>query len=258
MSLPEVKTPKFDTNLPSNGESIKFRPFLVKEQKLILQAIEMHDQNQLNNALDDVLNECTFGELDLDSLPVYDIEHLTLKIRSKSVSEMVEINFVCQNQITNKLLNAEQLKFQPDAEEQRGPGKCEHKIPIRVDLNKIGISKTDRPDNVIMFTDTIGVVMRDLPYGIYKKLGNSTAEAGLITIAGCVESVIDGETVHNRGDFTDEELIHWIEGLVGDDFDKMDEWIKTMPTLKVTLTIVCPSCGAKDEITLEGLDDFLV
>jgi len=257
MSLPQVKTPKFDTKLPSNGQSVKYRPFLVKEQKLVLQAIEMRDQNQLNNALDDVLKDCTFGELDLDSLPVYDIEHLILQIRSKSVGEMVEINFICQNHIEDKLLNAEQLKHQPEAEEKRGPGKCEQKIPLRVNLTQIGIGEVKRPDNVVMFTDDIGVVLRDLPYGVYKTLGSSTVEAGLATIAACIESVIDGETVHNRGDFTDEELIGWVEGLVGDDFDKMDEWIKTMPTLKIELPIICPSCGAKDKITLEGLDDFL-
>ena len=115
MSLPQVKTPKFDTKLPSNGESVKYRPFLVKEQKLVLQAIEMKDQNQLNNALDDVLKDCTFHKLDIDSLPVYDIEHLIMQIRSKSVGEMVEINFVCQNHIEDKLLNVEQLKHQPNA-----------------------------------------------------------------------------------------------------------------------------------------------
>lgn len=257
MSLPQVKTPKFDTKLPSNGEAVKYRPFLVKEQKLVLQAIEMRDQNQLNNALDDVLKDCTFGALDLDTLPVYDIEHLILQIRSKSVGEMVEINFVCQNHVEDKLLNAEQLKHQPEAEEKRGPGKCETKIPLRINLTQIGIEKTKRPDNVVMFTDDIGVVLRDLPYGVYKNISGSTVENGLLTIASCIESVIDGESVHNRGDFSDEELIGWVENLVGDDFDKLDEWIKSMPTLKIELPIICPSCGAKDKITLEGLDDFL-
>lgn len=257
MSLPQVKAPKFDTKLPSNGESVKYRPFLVKEQKLVLQAIEMKDQNQLNNALDDVLKDCTFHKLDIDSLPVYDIEHLIMQIRSKSVGEMVEINFVCQNHIEDKLLNIEQLKHQPSAEEKRGPGKCETKIPLRINLAQLEVKKAKRPDNVVMFTETIGVVLRDLPYGVYKKISGSTVDNGLNAIAACIESVIDGESVHNRGDFTNDELIGWVESLVSDDFDKMDEWIKSMPTLKMELPIICPSCGAKDTVHLEGLDDFL-
>lgn len=257
MALPVVSTPKFDVILPSTGKSIKFRPFLVKEQKLVLQAIEMKDQNQLNNALDDILRDCTFGELDIDSLPVYDIEFLTLQIRSRSVGDIIEINFICQNEIENKLLNVEQLKHQPNAEEKRGPGKCETKIPLRINLNSITAEKKERPDNVVMFTDDIGVVLRDLPYGSYKSISSSTVENGLKTISACIESVLDGESVHNRGDFTEEELTHWIEGLVGDDFDKMDAWMKSMPTLKLKLPITCPCCGAKDTVELEGLDDFL-
>lgn len=257
--LPTITTPKFDITLPSDGASVKFRPFLVKEQKLILSAIEMRDSNQLNNALDDILNECTFNALDIDSRPVYDIEYLILQIRAKSVSNIVEINYVCQNEIQDKLLNDEQMRFDPNAEPIHGPGTCETRIPVKIDLNGLNIdTSVERPKNVVMFTDDIGVELRDIPYGVYKKISGSTADNSLLSVAACINSVIDGENLHSRSDFTDEELMQWIESLAGEDFDKLQPWIQSMPSFKMTLPITCPHCGAKDTITLQGLDDFLV
>jgi len=261
MALPKVSTPKHDLTLPSNGQVIKIRPFLVKEQKLVLQAIEMQDKVQLNNALDDVLKSCTFGEIELDELPVYDIEYLIMQIRARSVGDIVEINYICRNEIDDKLLNAEQLKYDSNAEEIRGHGPCETKIPVKINLTSLQCSSEgDRPDNRVMFTDTIGVVLRDLPYGVYKKIGQeeSTVESGLVAMAACIDSVIDDDQVHNRGDFTDEEMVEWLEALVGDDFDQIDKFMKSIPTMRVKMTLTCPNCGAKEDIKLEGLDDFLV
>lgn len=261
MALPSLATPKFDLTLPSSGKVVKIRPFLVKEQKLVLHAIEMNDPNQLNNALDDVLKSCTFGELDIDELPVYDVEYLIMQIRARSVGDVVEINYVCKNHVTDKLMNAEQIKYNPDAKEIRGEGECETRIPLKINIAGLECSsKGERPDNRIMFTDEIGVVMRDLPYGAYKQLSKdtTTSEASLKAIAACIDMVINGEEIFSRGDFTEEEMVAWLEELVGDDFDKLDEYIKSMPTMHVTMPLVCPSCGAKETVELEGLDDFLV
>ncbi len=208
MALPSVSTPKFDVVLPSNERVVKFRPFLVKEQKLVLQAIEMQDANQLNNALDDVIKACTFDEVDIDALPVYDVEHLIMQIRARSVGDIVDINYVCKSQIEDKLINEEQLKFDPEAEEIRGPGECDTRIPVKVNIANLEVSsKGERPDNRIMFTDTIGVTMRDLTYGDYKALvSKENMEAGIKILAACVELVIDGDTIHTRDDYQDQEL----------------------------------------------------
>ncbi len=259
MALPSIATPKFDLTIPSTGKKIKYRPFIVKEQKIILHAIEMRDAEQLNNALDDVLKECTFGKVDIDKLTVYDVEYLTMQIRAHSVGDVVEINYVCNNHVEDKLLNAEQLKYQPEAEEIRGAGKCETRIPVKINLSTLKCTADERPDNRIMLTDSIGVVMRDLPYGLYKQLGKNdkTSDAGLRAIAACVECVVNGDEVHDRSDISDDELVAWLEELTGDDFDKMDAFIKTMPTIRMEMEIICPSCGAKEKIKLEGLEDFL-
>jgi len=260
MALPIVSTPKFDVTLPSNGKIIKFRPFLVKEQKLVLQAIEMQDANQLNNALDDILKSCTFNEVDIDSLPVYDVEYLIMQIRARSVGDIVEINYVCKNQIQDKLLNEEQIKFDSEAKEIRGPGECGTRIPLKVNIGTLEVSSAGvRPDNRIMFMDNIGVVMRDLNYGAYKKLANiQNVDTGIQIIAACVEMVIDGDAIHTRSDFQEQELIDWIEVLVGEDLEKLDNFITSMPTMRMEFDLVCPNCNAKEHTKLEGLDDFLV
>lgn len=261
MALPKLSTPKFDLTLPSSGRVIKIRPFLVKEQKLVLHAIEMQDQSQLNNALNDILTACTFNEINIDELPVYDVEYLIMQVRAHSVGDVVEINYICHNHVEDKLLNADQIKFQPDAEEIRGEGECETRIPLKINLGNLECKAQGvRPDNRIMFTDSIGVVMRDLPYGAYKELSKhkTNAEVSLKAMASCIEMVINGDEVFSRSDFTESELVGWLEELTGDDFDKLDTYINSMPTISMELPIMCPSCGAKETVKLAGLDDFLV
>jgi len=259
MALPVVKTPVFNVTLPSDGRIVKARPFLVREQKVVLHAIEMGDPQQLNNALDDMLGACTFGDVDLNALTVYDVEYLVTQIRAHSVGEVVEIVYMCRNMVPDKLLNAEHIKFQPEVEPIHGKGECDTRIPLKVNLGSLKVSSDERPDNRIMFTDTIGVVMRDMPYGAYKNLtDDSPTDTGISAIASCVEYVINGESVMGVADFTPEELVTWLEDLTGDDFDKLDEYLKTMPTLRISMDLTCPSCGAKEPIKLEGLDDFLV
>lgn len=259
MALPVVQTPKYDVVIPSSKKTIKIRPFLVGEQKVVLQAIEMRDRSQLSNALDDILRACTFESVDIDSLTVQDVEYLILQIRARSVGEFVDINYICQNHIEDKLINIEAMKLNPALDEIRGPGQCETRIPVRINLASLEHTVPDRPDNRIMFTAGIGVVMRDMPYIAYKTIdvNGSSIESGLHAMASCVECVIDGDTIHNRGDFTSEELIGWIERLVEDDFEKMEKFMKSAPELTFSAELTCPSCKAKDSIHLKGLDDFL-
>lgn len=259
MALPKIDVPKFDISLPS-GKSVKIRPFLVKEQKLVLHAIEMGDGNQLNNALDDVLKACTFNNVDIDSLPLYDVEYLLTQIRARSVGDVVEINYVCKNTIPDKLLNFEQLKYDPNAKEIRGEGECDTRIPLKINLSNLQCTtEGTRPDNRVMFTDTIGVILRDLPYGVYKTLSGDQkiGDVGIQAVAECIEMVINGDTVLTRDDFTIEEMVEWLEEMVGEDLEKIDEYIKSMPTMRMSIDLVCPNCGAKETVNLKGLDDFL-
>lgn len=258
MALPVVNTPKYDVELPS-GKTITIRPFLVKEQKLVLNAIEMRDPTQLNHALHDILKSCTLGKVDIDELTVYDVEYLIMQIRARSVGEIVDVNYICNHHIEDKLLNAEALKINPDLEEKRGHGICETKIPLKINIGQLTCTNEKRPDNRIMFTDTIGVVVSDMKYGVYSKLEDrsSKADLSLHAIASCIDMVIDGDVVLTRNDFTVDQIAEWLDELTGDDFDMISDYIKSMPTMKMEMKLVCPCCGASEDIKLEGLDDFL-
>lgn len=243
MSLPKLDTPKFTLNVPSTGKELKYRPFVVREQKIMLQAVEMQDSDQLNNAVEDIIRACTFGEFDVDNSPVYDVEYVLLHIRAKSSGEMVEMFYRCNNQI----------------EDEEGPKKCGSKIPVGIPLLDVQVERPEGHVGKIMLSDDVGMTMNDLPYGMYKtSTGKSLADVGIDVIAECVENIFDADNVHSKKDFTRAELIEFIENLTSDQFADVEKFIETMPRLEMQVPMRCPSCGATDTVTLTGLDDFLV
>lgn len=238
MSLPTLDTPKYDLVVPSTGQKLKFRPFVVREQKIMLQAMEMGDKDQLNNAVEDIIKSCTFGEFDVDNSPVYDVEYVLLNIRAKSSGEVVDMFYRCNNIVEDN--------------------KCGSKIPVQIPLSDVQVVKPDGHSNKIMLANNVGLTMRDLPYGVYKtSTGKSVSEVGIEMISHCVENVFDAENVHSRKDFTQQELETFLEGLTNEQFDEIEKFMDTMPRLEMKLPMTCPSCGAQDTVTLSGLDDFL-
>lgn len=245
MTLPTIETPRHTLKLPSTGKNISFRPFIERERKLILQGMEMGDADQLNNAVEDVLNGCTFDKLVLDDLAVYDIEWILLKVRAKSVSEQVELTYTCNNKV-------------PVGDELTPSKKCGTRIPAHVNLNDVQLTRPENHHMNIMISDTVGLVMRDLTYGVYKSLvGKKIVEISLDLIASCVDSVFDADQVYERTDFTNEELTEFLGKLISDDFSKLEEFISTIPKLSLTIDIKCPKCGATDQVVVSGIDDFL-
>jgi len=252
MALPKLESSKFDLTLPVSGKKIKFRPFLVKEQKVILQAIEMGDKSQLVNALHDALTACTFGE-EVDSLPIADIEYLTVKLRAKSAGEMLDLRYRCTNTIP-----AGPGK-NPEGEEVDLPEhECNTSIPMKLNLFDIELYFPEQ-DNKIMFTDNVGVMMKNLSYGDWKLLQEteSPTERGLLTMLFSIDYAFDADEIYKRPDFTDEELSEWLGELGSADLGKIEKYIKASPKLYKELKIKCPSCGHEETVKLEGLDDFL-
>lgn len=249
MALPKLESSKFDLTLPVSGSKIKFRPFLVKEQKIILQAIEMGDKSQLTNALYDALSACTFG-LDVDDLPMGDIEFLTLNLRSKSAGEILDLRYRCNATIPAGKLDDEgkELPEHP----------CNTSIPIKLNLTSVSMDNKKR-DMKIMFTDNVGVIMKNMTYGEWKEIQEikSRSERGIRTMMAYIDYVFDSEMTYKRPDFTDEELAEWLGELNTDDLDEIEKFIKATPKLRKDLKIKCPSCGHEETVVLEGLDDFL-
>lgn len=240
--LPTPVVPRFDITLPLSGKKISARPFLVGEQKVILQAKEMGDKLQLNNAIDDVLKLCTFDKVDLDSLDVADIEYLVLQLRSKSIDEIVKMSFQCKHMV----------------EGEHGLEYCDHNIPCLVPIVDV-TAQPDTREKTIMISESIGVVMQNLKYGDYKKAVEKDAEGSseMILLAS-IESIFDEDSIYKREDYSDEDLQVFLNNIYSSDFAKIDDYVATIPALEWSTTLKCKKCGTEEKVSFKGLDDFLV
>ena len=238
--------PTYDLTLPSDGRNIKFRPFLVKEEKILLMALEGNDEKEMINAIRQIISNCSVTPLDADSLPIFDLEYFFLKLRAKSVGEVVTIPYKCQNILTEDTENGPQSK------------QCGTIVPIDIHLDQVEVTKPDNHTNVIMLTDTIGVKMRYPRIELIKQMGTAKTniESAINLVAKCVESVFDADNVYDNSTF--KELIAFLESLTQPQFNKIQEFFDTMPAVRHTITFQCPSCGYSDDIMLEGMESFFV
>jgi len=228
MSLPKLNTPVYEAILPSTDKVIKFRPFLVKEEKVLLTAMEDGSQTALTNAIKTILKNCVQGKINVDRLPLFDIEYLFLKLRSKSVGEISEIGLKCTNT------------------------ECDGVNQISINMDEIEVNKPEGHNRKIMITDEIGVMMS---YPVIKTAG-ITEEDGLEIAKDCIEIVFTEEETHERYSFTKKELDEFIDSMDSKQFAKIKEFFDTMPKLQHTINYKCEKCGEDKEITLQGLDSF--
>jgi len=234
MALPKINTPTYELELPSTGEIIKYRPFLVKEQKLLLIAQESGEEKQIANAMGELVNSCTFGKVNAKSAPMFDIEYLFLKIRGKSVGEKVKLNLIC-----------------PD------DGKTT--VPYELNLEDVECQVQDDHSNEIQINEDIKIVFR---YPLLNDLQNVKASAGdsektFHFMECCIDSIHSGDDVFQRIDIKDKELSDFIEQFTNEQFEKITQFFNTMPKLRHIVKVTNPKTKKKNEILLEGLESFL-
>jgi len=235
MALPVLNNPNYEMELPSTGEKIEYRPFLVKEQKILMMAMESKDTSAQAKAVVDIIRNCTFGKIDdkIEGLPTFDIEYMFLQIRQKSVGETVDITVTC-------------------------PDDGETKVPVTVNLEDINVIKTEGHTNNIMITDKIGMSMKYptmkqiMGYDI-TKLDSMEGTFGIIQ--DCLENIFDESEVYDE--MNKKELTEFIEQMTTDQFQKVTEFFTTMPKLKHTVKVTNPNTGVENEIVLEGMQSFL-
>ena len=235
MALPVLNNPNYEMELPSTGEKIEFRPFLVKEQKILMMAMESEDTSSQAKAVIDIIKNCTFGKLDdmIEVLPTYDIEYMFLQIRQKSVGETVDITVTC-------------------------PDDGETKVPVTINLEDISIVRTEGHTNTVMITDKIGMTMRHptmkqiLSYDLTKM---DTMESTFGIIQDCLENIFDENEVYD--DMNKKELSEFIEQMTTGQFEKVTEFFTTMPKLKHTVKVTNPNTGVENDIVLEGMQSFI-
>ena len=234
MALPKLNTPTYELELPSTGEILKYRPFLVKEQKLLLIAQESGEEKQIANAMGELVNSCTFGKVNTKSAPMFDIEYLFLKIRGKSVGEKVKLNLIC-----------------PD------DGKTT--VPYELNLEDVECQVQDDHSNEIQINEDIKIVFR---YPLLNDLQNVKASAGdsektFHFMECCIDSIHSGDDVFQRIDIKDKELSNFIEQFTNEQFEKITQFFNTMPKLRHIVKVTNPKTKKKNEILLEGLESFL-
>ena len=232
MALPKLNTPEYELEVPSTGEKIKYRPWLIKEQKILMMAQESEDDKEIEAAFANIVSECTFGKVDPYENPLFDIEYIFLQLRGKSIGQKVKLNLIC-----------------PDDEKTR----VEHEI----DLGDVAVQMPDGHTNIIQITDDISIIMR------YPKLSDMAefTEEGQIKqifdmIKRCVVEIHDGKTIHNKVDISDKELEEFIDSMSQASFELVSNFFETMPKLIHEVSITNPKTKKKNKIVIEGLQSF--
>jgi hypothetical protein len=234
MGLPRTIRPEYSTTIPSTGKKIKYNPFSVREEKVLVLASESNDPEEITNAIVNVLQNCITSPSDIkvEELAIFDIEFLFLKARSKSVGEYINIRVTDPNDET----------FTTD-----------HSINI----DRIGIDRTPDHSSLIFLSDDIQVKMKYPGIEFFAEgIDLSSITNSLDTISRCIESVITGDEVFHCVDTTKKELTEWLEGLTSEQFRRITNFFVTMPKLRHTFTVTNDNTGNDFKITLEGLSDF--
>ena len=233
MALPKLETPVYELEQPSTGETIKYRPFLVKEQKTLMMASESNDDKQVKEALAGLISNCTFSKIDPFKIPIFDVEFLFLRIRGKSVGEKIDLSLLC-----------------PDDNETR--------VNKSVNLEEIGVNMKVGHTNEIDITDNIKMVMR---YPTLNDMTDMSADANNIEdvfsmIRRCVHEIHDDKKVYNRVDISDKELEEFIDSLTGEQFEKVGGFFETMPKVQHSVEVTNPKTKKKGEVVIEGIQSF--
>ena len=233
MALPKLDTPTYTLELPSTGEEIKYRPFLLKEQKTLMILQESEDSKKdIYNALTSMVTDCTFNNVNVDRMPVFDFEYVFLKIRCKSVGETAELNILC-----------------PDDDETR--------VPVTINLDEIDVQVSDEHVNSVQVSDNISMILRWPTIKDVSNIGtDDIVDSTMKLLQTCITEVIDGDTVHRRSDFNSEELNEFIDSLPFECFEQIGNFFQTMPKLLHMVKVKNPKTNVESEVKLEGIDNF--
>ena len=237
MALPKLNVPVYEAILPSTEKVIKYRPFLVKEEKLLFTAQESGEEAVLP-AVKQIIKNCVQGELDIDNMPLFDIEYLFLRLRAKSVGEEVT------------------LGLKPWGCPQNNGELCEFTTEVSVNLEEIKCVKDKKHTSKIMLDDKIGIMMK-YPDISQMNMGESENDImGMKIIKDCINMIFTEEETHEKDSFTDKELDDFIDSLNTKQMDKIRNFFETMPTLKHTVKYKCGTCKEEKETTVQGLQSF--
>tara|TARA_B100001778_G_scaffold275642_1_gene238719 strand:+ start:33 stop:755 length:723 start_codon:yes stop_codon:yes gene_type:complete len=238
MPLPTISTPTYELTLPSSGKKIKYRPFLVREEKVLIMALESEDTKQITNSVIDILNSCILSKgIKLETLATFDIEYLFLNIRSKSVGETIDVNIVC-------------------------PDDNKTQVAVTVDVDSIKIKKDRKHKNVIKLDDNLSLKLKYpsmtqfIDSNFESKIDESEVKSTLDMIIACIDVIFNEEESWPASESTSKELEDFIDQLNTKQFKLIEDFFATMPKLTHTIKVKNPNTGVESEVRLEGLAAF--
>jgi len=234
MPLPKIVAPTYELQLPSTEDNIKFRPFLVKEEKILLMALETEDEKQMTNAVKTILKNCILTKTKVEELSIFDIEYLFLNIRSKSVGEEIELNLTC-------------------------PDDNETVVQVTINVDDIKVEKSEEHQRIIEINDSISIAMKYPSMDMFIK--NNFASTGKTEdvfeiAASCIEQIVENDDVYETKSFTKKEIMDFLESMDTAQFLKIQKFFETMPKLSHKVKVVNPVTEVESEVTIEGLANF--
>ena len=240
--LPKLDTPIYEVKLISTGKVVQFRPFLVKEQKLFLMNTENDDVESTIKVIRQVLKNCVLNDIDVDALPVFDLEYLFMHLRARSVSEVVNLKYKCNNTI----------------KDDKGEDKeCGTVNEISFNVLEIQPTINEKHTKKFQLTDKIGIVMKYPTFEIMQKAsGKGDSDIIMDLIYNSIEQVYDEDTVYHMKDNTKDEIIEFVDNLQQKDLENIRNFFDTMPKLQKKIEYKCKKCNYQENITLEGVQSF--
>jgi hypothetical protein len=242
--LPKLDVPIYTVNLISTGKTIRFRPFLVKEQKLFMMASESGDANEMVSTIRQVLKNCILDDIDVDSLPTFDLEFVFMNLRARSVEEVVDLRYKCNNVVKN---------------EKGEENKCNGVVEFKLNLLEIQPTKNEKHKNKIQLTDNLGICFKYPTFEMiqrYEKMSEN--QIMLQILIDCIDYVYDKENIYYAKDSSSKELEEFIDSLQQKDLEKFKDFFDTMPEIKKDVQFKCPKCNYEENILIKGMQSFFV
>tara|TARA_B100001250_G_scaffold184459_1_gene158666 strand:+ start:1956 stop:2693 length:738 start_codon:yes stop_codon:yes gene_type:complete len=236
MALPIVETPRYELTLPSTDIKVQYRPFLVKEEKILFMALESGDENEMQTATKDILKSVTFNKVDVEQLPTFDVEYIFLQVRAKSIGEIAKFKIIC-------------------------PDDKETYAEVEVDVSKVEVQVDDKHSNNVILDEKrkLGVVMKYPNMKVLYNTANITQlkyDDIMKLVIGCVDYIYEGEKNYPTKESTNEEMQAFFENLSQDQFVHMRKFFESMPRLRHTTKVKNPKTGVESTVTFSGLQDF--
>jgi len=231
MALPSLAVSKYELTVPSTDEVIEFRPFLVKEEKMLLLAQQSGNEKDIIKAVESIITECTFKKIDAKKLPIFDLEYIFVQLRAKSIGETSVINVTC-------------------------PDDGETKVELEINLEDVKCEKPEEYSNKIELTDTIGVIMTHPRISTISSMDMADANSGFEIIKSCISQIYDDEQVYERNDMSKKELDDFVNSMSHQQFMKLQEFFENMPRVRYKTKVKNPNTDVTSDLVIEGLQNF--